>query len=84
MGRRKIPPEDDGRVLADMSGITPRRGSWPGERRQEPEQRQPEPALTRQERRWVVLGALKGTLLIAGAYLLGLGAVIALLLLLWR
>ena len=43
----------------------------------------PELELTRQEKRWVALGALKGALLIGLAYLIGGAALIWLMLALW-
>ena len=43
----------------------------------------PQPQYTRQQRRWAALGALKGALLIGGAYLLGLGIIIGLMFLFW-
>ena len=76
MSEKKNRPDwDDGRTVADMSVLDGGKGA-----------RQPEPDLpyTPRERRWAVLGALKATLLIAGAFLLGLALVIALLLWIWQ
>lgn len=83
--------EDDGRTIADMSGIGPAPTLLP--RRSKPAAA-PEPAndrpweqpgeWTRKEKFWAVMGALKATLLIAGAYLAGLAVLLALLLWLWK
>lgn len=48
-----------------------------------PEQEQPELQLTKEEKRWVALGALKSALLIGSVYLIGGGLLIGLLLLAW-
>jgi hypothetical protein len=53
----------------------------PGERL--PGEETPELTLSRQERRWYALGALKGALMIGAVYLIGLGVLIALMLGLW-
>ena len=42
------------------------------------------PEWTPKEKLWAVLGVMKATLLIAGAYLVGLGVLLAVLFLLWR
>ena len=83
--------EDDGRTIADMSGIGPAPTLRPHPRKPAAT---PEPAndrpweqpseWTRKEKFWAVLGALKATLLIAGAYLLGLAALLAVLFWLWK
>ena len=84
------PFEDDGRTVADMSGIEhdsiwlPRRrkqGHTPAQQPQQAADRpwEEDPQLTGKERLWAILGALKATLLICGVYLLGLLALLALL-----
>ena len=56
----------------------------PGERIPEmDEPERPELQLSRQERRWVALGALKSALLIGFVYLAGIGLLIRLMLTLW-
>ncbi|MDO5416924.1 MAG: hypothetical protein Q4F29_06985 [Lachnospiraceae bacterium] len=55
----------------------------PEERVDDPEEFRPELFMSRQERRWIILGALKSTLLIASAYLAGTALVIWLMLTLW-
>lgn len=56
----------------------------PGERIPEvDEPERPELQLSRQERRWVALGALKSALLIGFVYLAGIGLIIWLMLALW-
>ena len=76
--------EDDGRTIADMSGIVPQRTFLP---RRKPREDAPSGEgldLTPKEKRWAALGAMKAVLLIAGAYLLGLGILLGLLFLLWK
>ena len=71
------PFEDDGRTVADMSGIEhdsiwlPRRrkqGHTPAQQPQQAADRpwEEDPQLTGKERLWAILGALKATLLICG------------------
>jgi hypothetical protein len=90
VSRQKSSWEDDGRTVADMSGVSRPSMFLPRRPHEAPA---PEPApsdrpweeqpYSRKERFLLVLGALKATLLIAGAFLLGLGIVIFLLLKLW-
>lgn len=56
----------------------------PGERVPDDEEKHSEPELSRQQRRWYALGAMKSALLIGCAYLVGFAVIIALLLWLWR
>jgi hypothetical protein len=97
MSEKKPAFEDDGRTVADMSGITrqnlflPR---MPRKNTQVPPQQEPESSssdrpwentgLSRKESLWYALGALKAAFLIALAFLVGLGLVVAALLLLWK
>ena len=81
--------DDDGRTIADMSGVTrqnlflPR---LPPDRRAkaqpapEPENGRPweEHGLSPEEQRWYILGALKAAMLIALAFIAGLGLIVAL------
>lgn len=48
----------------------------------EPEEK-PEIQLTKEERRWIALGALKSALLIAAVYLIGAALLIWLMLVIW-
>ena len=98
--RKKVHDDDDGRTIADMSGVNrqplfvPRglRDASRKPQRQEPEdpQREERPwekqeeLLSREERRWYILGALKAALLIALAFILGLGLAILVMVLAWR
>ncbi len=84
--RRREPFEDDGRAIADMSGIAPQPTIVPRRKpRKEPETNSGEGLeLTRKEKRWAALGAMKAVLLIAGAYLLGLGILLGILFLIWK
>ena len=89
MARRRREYEDDGRTIADMSDVS--RPSLMGHRAPE----KPEDPLSRagsggsddyippEDRKWYVLGALKAALLIALAFIVGLGIVIFALLKLW-
>ena len=87
--RRREYEDDDGRAIADMSDVS--RPSLMGRRAPE----RPEDPLSREscgggddyippeDRKWYVLGALKAALLIALAFIVGLGIVIFVLLKLW-
>ena len=89
----RLPEDDDGRTIADMSGVsspTPfgfrhqERGSAPMDRRDGQERPEWESApYTRSERRMYVLAALKAALLIALVFIAGLGFAIWLMLTLW-
>lgn len=83
--------EDDGRTIADMSGLdrpamflprSPKKKATAGENRGEND-RPWESTVTPQERRMTILAALKASILVALAYIVGLGAVILLLIWLW-
>ena len=50
----------------------------------EEERERPELQLTRREKRWVALGALKAALMIGSVYLVGGAVLIALMLLIWN
>ena len=82
--KRRDEFEDDGRTVADMSGIAPQPTFLPRRRRAEQLTSGEGLDLTPKEKRWAALGAMKAVLVIAGAYLLGLGALLALLFLLWH
>ena len=90
--RKHEPFEDDGRTIADMSGIgpaptlRPHRRKAASEPRETVEERPWEqtPEWTAKEKFWAVLGVLKATLMIAGVYLVGLGVLLAVLFLLWH
>ena len=97
--RRPLPEDDDGRTVADMSGIElpsmwlPRRPKLdttpavPQREETSPAEDRPwEPKpgeLSPQDRKLYVLAALKASLLIGLAFVAGLGLVILLLLALW-
>ncbi len=55
----------------------------PGESVDEEDRPRPELELTRQEKRWIALGALKSGLLIGGVYLVVFGLLIWLMLKVW-
>lgn len=90
---KKVYDDDDGRTIADMSGIERQPLFLPRlpkrERPVPPAQPEPEPGsegdrpwetsqLTREERRWYILGALKAAMLIALAFIAGLGLIVLL------
>lgn len=95
MGRRETRRddfEDDGRVIADMSGVErpslfgagrpPRRE---GPRAEAPaRRREPDVRLTTTERLWMALGALKAGLVVGLVYVVFLGLVIVALLAIWN
>lgn len=92
--QRYLDEEDDGRTIADMSGVSrqplflPRlpgefgRGQGPARRDEAPGQTQKAPwveeTFSPEEQRWAVLGALKAALLIGAAFVAGLGLVVLL------
>ena len=83
--------EDDGRTIADMSGVGPAPTLRPHRRKSDAPPPEPAndrpweqaPDWTPKEKLWAVLGVMKATLMIAGVYLVGLGVLLAVLLLLW-
>ena len=95
MGRRETRKddfEDDGHVIADMSGVErpslfgagrpPRRA---GPRAEAPaRRREPDVRFTTTERLWMALGALKAGLLVGLVYVVFLGLVILALLAIWN
>lgn len=103
MAARREWDDDDGRIIADMSGIerprlfVPRTGGRESSAEQKFDSLQREPKeqtvkerfweneseFTPQERRMYALGALKAALLIALAFIVGLGAAVWLMLLAW-
>ena len=87
MRKKKIYDDDDGRTIADMSGIgapSPIFGGIKENPRQEETDDPPQSLnMTRQERGAFILGAMGAGLLIALAFILGLGLAILLMILLW-
>lgn len=92
MARRKF--EDDGRTVADMSGVGNMYGPslfsrMEGLRAKRMPKEEPAGALseedrfTAREKRWFLLGALKASLLIGFAFIGGLALVVLLLVALW-
>ncbi len=90
MGRKRREYEDDdGRTIADMSGVErpnmlmPR---LPGETRPaQPTQKEPfdQPGFSKEEQRMAVLGALKAAMLVALPFIVGLGLLVLFLIWLW-
>lgn len=91
--KRKEYQDDDGRTIADMSGVS--RPSLMGHMPSRSRTRKPadEAFSTRSSlpqedmspgaRMWYMLGALKAALLIALAFIVGLGLLVLLMLLIW-
>lgn len=87
---KKVYDDDDGRTIADMSGIErqpiflprlPKRDrpappAQPGPEGDRPWDTSSE--LSPEERRWYILGALKAAMLIALAFIAGLGLIVLL------
>ena len=81
--------DDDGRTIADMSGIDGGFSNPFGKKKKpvnEPKKENPqsEPIMTKKETMWYVFGALKAALLIGGAFIVGLGLLIWLMLAVWN
>lgn len=87
-GQRKNYEDDDGRTIADMSGLTGNSLHWfgaiPREKKERPARPEQKGQLSRSERFYAVAGALRAGLLIALVYIAAFGAVIWLLLKLWN
>ena len=94
--KKRVYEDDDGRTIADMSGVSrphlmdnhpvPAAREPAGEEDGSPRADRPWESnneLTPAERAAVVLGALKAALLIGLAFIVGLGAVVLLMVLLW-
>lgn len=93
MGKKRVYDDDDGHTIADMSDLAPRPSMFfprlpqrqrapetPAPRSEQPAEDRPweETGLSREERRWYILGALKAALLIALAFIAGLGLIVLL------
>lgn len=87
---RKIYDDDDGRTIADMSGIDGGFSNPFGKKKKSADQSDQkenpnsEPIMTKKETMWYVFGALKAALLIGGAFIAGLGLLIWLMLAVWN
>lgn len=94
--RKEYDESDEGRVVADMTGVERRRVMMPkrptgtrGELQNiVPESERPsyysEEEVTPEQRRWYILGALKAALMIGAVYAVGFGLAILILLLIWN
>ncbi len=92
MRKNRTYEDDDGRTIADMSGVSrqpvflprlsgpPRAGNTPARPAPREESSRPweETGLTKKEQLWYMLGALKAALLIALAFIGGLGVIVLL------
>lgn len=89
--KRREYEDDDGRTIADMSGVSrpslighlPRPHRTSGEAEGHRPTALPEDEIPAKNRMWYMLGALKAALLIALAFIVGLGLLVLLLLLIW-
>jgi hypothetical protein len=94
--RKEYDESDDGRVVADMTGVERRRVMMPKRptgTRGELQNNVPDTMssgsmyqeeVTPEQRRWYILGALKAALMIGAVYAVGFGLAILLLLLIWN
>ena len=99
MARKREWDDDDGRTIASMSDVgrqnlfIPRKPIRDERKQNVPESEferskkdrpwEQSEQFTKQERRWYAFGALKAALLIAMAFIVGLGLAILLMILLW-
>lgn len=89
--KRKIYDDDDGRTIADMSGVgnpSPIFGGYIEHKTEQTEQQDERPEMqpfdmTRKERGAYILGALGAALLIGMVFMVGLGLAILLMILVW-
>lgn len=81
--RHREPFEDDGRTVADMSGLYDERPHFLRRKPDADPSGQPV-QYTRKERLWAMFGAAKAVLVIAGAYLIGLASLLVILFLIWK
>jgi len=83
MAKRRLPPWDDGRVIAsmDVEGMPWRRADKKGLGAGDGPKR---PPLSPHETRWMILGALKAALVIGGVFSLVIIAFVALLAFAWN
>lgn len=87
--KKRVYDDDDGRTIADMSGVSRQPLLFPRPQRRRPPvtadipngKSSPQIELTKEERRWYALGAMKAALLIALAFIIGLGIVVLLFIL---
>ena len=89
MKNRNEEYEDDGRTIVDMSAVerpnlfsfrSPEQAKMPSEP-QKNDRPWEDHSMNKEERRWAIFGALKASLLIGLAYVVGLGIAILLLVL---
>ena len=83
MKKKRLPDWDDGRTVADMSGISPQKTIFLNFKKTNHTVK-PESSLSQRERWWVALGALRAALLIGLVFAVGLGLVILILVFLWH
>ncbi len=86
MTKKRLPPGDDGHTIASMNvpgmpwySDTEKTPQNPGEA-----PRNPPSALTRQETRWAMWGALKAALLVTAVFAAGIVVLVLLLLWMWK
>ncbi len=88
MKNNKFDEYDDGHSIVDMSSIErPNLFTFRNAKQEEVKQEEKpwvDNSLNKEERRWAILGALKASMLIALAYIVGLGLVVLLLVLYFK
>lgn len=88
MKNNKFDEYDDGHSIVDMSSIErPNLFTFRNTKQEEVKQEEKpwvDNTLNKDERRWAILGALKASILIALAYIVGLGLVVLLLVLYFK
>ena len=95
--RKEYDESDDGRIVADMTGIERRRvlfGRRPEGKRgelMEPEKEQKpsspyyaDEEVSGEQRKWYILGTLKAALMIGAVYAVAFGLAILLMILIWN
>ena len=92
---RQYDEPDDGRVVADMSGVERRSVLLPRVRKKgvraelQPAEEENTPSyhedlLNHEQRKWYILGTLKASMMIAAVYAIGFFIAIVLMLLFWN
>ncbi len=93
MANHKHYEDDDGRTIADMSGVSSSGllSGWTGgagkaaRKRSSSTSDNPysDPIMDRSQRHWFILGTLKATMMIAAVYIIGVAVVFGLIGLIW-
>lgn len=84
MRKKQLPDWDDGRTVADMSGVSQQKTPFSRITGQDSQTGGKESSYTKRERWWVAMGALRAALLIGLVFAVGLGLVIVFLVFIWH